>query len=111
MEILMNGYQVTFFTQQDRRNHGQPLADWLLLTAKNLGIKGGTVIAAAEGLGHDQRVHSAHFFELADQPMEVTFALSADEMTALFDVLGQEDIRLFYTKYPVEYGVVGKAPG
>ena len=24
----MNGYQVTFFTQQDRRNHGLPLADW-----------------------------------------------------------------------------------
>ncbi len=107
----MNGYQVTIFTQQDRRNHGQPLADWLLKAAKGLGISGGTVIAAAEGLGHDKRLHSAHFFELADQPIEITFALSEDEMTALFALLAQEPIRLFYTKTPIEYGVLGSAHG
>ncbi|HEY8906088.1 MAG TPA: DUF190 domain-containing protein [Rhodoferax sp.] len=105
----MNGFQVTFFTQQDRRNHGQPLADWLLKAAKGLGIAGGTVIAASEGLGHDKRLHSAHFFELADQPIEVTFALSEDQMKALFALLEREPIRLFYTKTPIEYGVLGGA--
>jgi uncharacterized protein len=105
----MNGYQVTFFTQQDRRNHGLPLADWLLKAAQGLGISGGTVLAASEGLGHDRRLHSAHFFELADQPVEVTFALSEAEITELFALLAKENIRLFYTKVPVEYGVVGTA--
>jgi uncharacterized protein len=105
----MNGYQVSFFTQQDRRNHGQPMADWLLKAAKDLGIAGGTVLAAAEGLGHDRRLHSAHFFELADQPVEILFALSEAELSALFALLAQENIRLFYTKVPVEYGVVGTA--
>ena len=105
----MNGYQVTFFTQQDRRNHGLPLADWLLKAALGLGISGGTVLAAAEGLGHDQRLHSAHFFELADQPVEITFALSEAEVSALFALLAKENIRLFYTKVPVEYGVIGTA--
>ncbi|WP_180130882.1 DUF190 domain-containing protein [Rhodoferax sp. BLA1] len=105
----MNGYQVTFFTQQDRRNHGLPLADWLLKAARDLGIAGGTVLAASEGLGHDRRLHSAHFFELADQPVEVTFALSEAEVSALFALLAQENIRLFYTKVPVEYGVIGAA--
>ena len=105
----MNGYQVTFFTQQDRRNHGLPLADWLLKAARGLGIAGGTVIAASEGMGHDRRLHSAHFFELADQPVEVTFALSEAEVAALFALLAQENVRLFYTKVPVEYGVVGAA--
>ena len=105
----MNGYQVSFFTQQDRRNHGQPLADWLLKAANDLGIAGGTVLAAAEGLGHDRRLHSAHFFELADQPVEILFALSEAELSALFALLAQENIRLFYTKVPVEYGVVGTA--
>lgn len=105
----MDGYQVTFFTQQDRLNHGQPLADWLLKAAKGLGIAGGTVLAASEGLGHDQRLHSAHFFELADQPVEITFALSEAEVSALFALLAKENIRLFYTKVPVEYGVVGAA--
>lgn len=105
----MNGYQVTFFTQQDRRNHGLPLAEWLLKAARDLGISGGTVLAAAEGLGHDQRLHSAHFFEFADQPLEVTFALSEAEVDALFALLAKENIRLFYTKVPVEYGVIGTA--
>ena len=105
----MNGYQVTFFTQQDRRNHGLPLADWLLKAARDLGIAGGTVLAASEGLGHDKRLHSAHFFELADQPVEVTFALSELEVGALFALLAQENVRLFYTKVPVEYGVIGAA--
>lgn len=107
----MNGFQVTFFTQQDRRNHGLPLADWLLKTARDLGVAGGTVIAATEGLGHDRRLHAAHFFELADQPVEITFVLSEAELNALFAVLATENIRLFYTKVPVEYGVVGTAPG
>ena len=105
----MNGYQVTFFTQQDRRNHGLPLADWLIKAARDLGIAGGTVLAASEGLGHDKHLHSAHFFELADQPVEVTFALSEAEVSALFALLAQENIRLFYTKVPVEYGVIGMA--
>ena len=105
----MNGYQVTLFTQQDRRNHGLPLADWLLKAARDLGIAGGTVLAASQGLGHDRRLHSAHFFELADQPVEVTFALSELEVSALFALLAQENIRLFYTKVPVEYGVLGTA--
>ena len=106
----MNGYQVTFFTQQDRHNHGMPLADWLLKAAKGLGIAGGTVIAAAEGLGHDKRLHSAHFFELADQPVEITFVLSEADTSVLFALLNQENIRLFYTKVAVEYGAVGAAP-
>nr|WP_242472648.1 DUF190 domain-containing protein [Rhodoferax fermentans] len=86
-----------------------PLADWLIKAARDLGIAGGTVLAASEGLGHDKRLHSAHFFELADQPVEVTFALSELEVSALFALLAQENVRLFYTKVPVEYGVIGAA--
>jgi PII-like signaling protein len=105
--MIMNGYQVTFFTQQDRRNHGLSLAEWLLKTAKELGISGGTVIPAAEGLGHDHRLHSAHFFELADQPVEITLVMSEAQTDQLFALLEKEDIRLFYTKVAVQYGTVG----
>lgn len=105
----MNGYQITFFTQQNRRHHHQPLAEWLLLSARNLGIGGATIISATEGYGHDRRIHSAHFFELADQPQEIVMTVSEDEAQRLFDFLAQEDIHLFYVKVPVEYGVIGKA--
>jgi len=100
----MQGYQLTFFTQQDRRHGFTPLGDWLLQEARRLGIKGATLIAAAEGFGHDRRMHSAHFFDLADQPQEVTMAVSADEASRFFHRLHEEKIAVFYMKTPIEFG-------
>lgn len=105
----MQGYQLTFFTQQDRYHEHQPLGDWLLKFAKSQGAAGGTLLGAGEGFDHTGHLHSAHFFELADQPLAVT--VSVDEATCerLLNALAQEDINLAYIKVPVEYGHVGKA--
>jgi PII-like signaling protein len=103
----VRGWQLTFFTQQDRHAHGKPLAHWLLEEARALGIRGATLITAAEGLGHNHRLHSAHFFDLADQPMEVVMAVTEEEADRLFARLSQEKIRLFYVRTAVEFGTVG----
>jgi len=107
----MNGYQITFFTQQDRRHRGKPMADWLVVLAGELGLRGATVIPASEGIGHHHRVHSAHFFELADQPLSVVMAVTSDEAARLFEGLRAEDVHLFYVKTPVEFGVTGDDDG
>ncbi|ALE58379.1 DUF190 domain-containing protein [Paraburkholderia sp. SIMBA_055] len=107
----MNGYQITFFTQQDRRHRGKPMADWLVVLAGELGLRGATVIPASEGIGHHHRVHSAHFFELADQPLSVVMAVTSDEAARLFERLRAEDVHLFYVKTPVEFGVTGDDDG
>jgi PII-like signaling protein len=104
----MQGYQLTFFTHQDVTHHHRPLAEWLLEEAKRIGIGGATLIQAAEGYGHHGRIHSAHFFELADQPVEVTMAVSEEEAGQLFERLQQEDVQVFYVKSPIEYGTTGK---
>ncbi|MDR3368865.1 DUF190 domain-containing protein [Rhodoferax sp.] len=104
----MKGYQITFFTQQDRRHKGKPLAEWLLLAARDLGVRGGTVVAASEGFGQHHRIHSAHFFELADQPQEVVMALSDDECKRLFALLKAESVHLFYVKTSVDFGLTGE---
>jgi len=103
----MNGYQVTFFTQQNRRHHGKPLADWLMLLAEEMNLHGATLIPASEGIGHHHRFHSAHFFELADQPLTVVMAVTAEECDRLFDRLKSEDVRIFYIKTTIEFGVLG----
>lgn len=103
----MHGYQITFFTQQDRRHRHQPMAEWLMLVARDLGLRGATVFAASEGYGQHRRVHSAHFFDLADQPQEVVMAVSEDEAADLFTYLEEEGVHLFYVKAPVEFGVLG----
>jgi PII-like signaling protein len=106
----MKGYQITFFTQQDKRHGGKPLAEWLMLTARDLGLHGATIVAASEGFGHRGRIHSAHFFELADQPQEVTLAATLEETSRLFDHLRKEGVHVFYVKSEVEFGVLGE-PG
>ena len=46
----MQGFQVTFFTQQDRRHGSLPLGEWLLQETRRLGVAGATLVAATEGL-------------------------------------------------------------
>lgn len=105
----MKGYQVTFFTQQDKRHAGTPMAEWLMFAARRMGLHGATIVAASEGFGHRGRIHSAHFFELADQPQEVTLACTAEELERLFDHLRKEGVHVFYVKSEVQFGVVGEA--
>ncbi len=106
----MNGYQITFFTQQDKCHHGKPLADWLVHLSREMGLHGATIIAASEGFGHHGRIHSAHFFELADQPLEVVMAVTVEESGRLFDRLKAEGVHLFYVRTAVEFGILGE-PG
>lgn len=104
----MNGYQLTFFTQQDRRVHGMPIGDWLVRVAREMGLHGATLFSGDEGFGRDHRIHSVRFFELTDQPVEVVMAVTADEADRLFDRLQAEGVHLFYVKTPVEFGVIGE---
>jgi uncharacterized protein len=104
----MKGYQITFFTRQDHRHRHKPLAEWLMLAARDLGLRGATVVAASEGFGQHRHLHSARFFELADQPQEVVVAVSEEEAERLFDFLKKEGVHLFYVKTPVEFGVLGE---
>ncbi len=105
----MKGYQIAFFTQQDHLHHGKPLGQWLLLLAREMGLPGATMVAGSEGYGHHRRIHSARFFELADQPQEVQIAASEADTERLFERLKAEGVHIFYVKTPVEFGVLGEA--
>jgi len=107
MNSGVQGFQITFFTQQNRRHGDKPVAECLLDIAHALGIQGATLLMGAEGFGHDRRVHSWRFFELAEQPIEVVMAVSAEEERRLFERLRAENIHVFYVKSAVEFGTLG----
>ena len=104
----MEGYQITFFTEQGRRHKGRQLAIWLMEAAKDLGIRGATLVSASQGFGHHGRWHSAHFFELSDQPLEIIMAVTPPQCDQLFKLLVEEKVRLVYVKAPVEFGLLGE---
>ena len=106
----MNGYQVSFFTVQGHRHAGKAIGDWLVQVAREMKLSGATLIPAAEGFGHHRRMHSMHFIELTDQPVEVVMIVTTEECDRLFERLRHEGVQLFYSKTPAEFGAIG-VPG
>jgi len=105
----MQGYQLTFFTEQERRHLHKPMGEWLLRFAQQHGAVGGTVMAGAQGFDHLGHIHSAHFFELADQPIAVTVSIDEAACQRLMEALAQEAIDVAYVKVPIEFGRIGVA--
>jgi uncharacterized protein len=101
------GYQVTFFTQQDRLQDDMPLAQWLIVQAGKLGFSGATLTGSLEGLGHDGRTHAVNMFDFSDQPVQTTMVLRNEELKRLFAFLEEQKVRVFYTKAAVEFGTLG----
>jgi uncharacterized protein len=103
----VKGYQVSFITEQNQRIEGKPATEWLIRLAKDLGCTGTTTFAGVESFGSDGRRHSAKFFELLDQPIEIMMAVTEQQATAILEKINTTDTRLFYIKIPVEYGEIG----
>lgn len=104
----MLGYQLTFFTQQNRNHKGRPLARWLLEEAIKIGIDGATLTPAFEGYGRERKLCSARLFDLTEQPLQVTMALSETDGDRIFNRLKEEKINIFYIKTPIEFGMTQK---
>ena len=102
----MQGYQLNFITELDRRIEGKQPIEWLMHQAKLLGISGVTAFSGVESIGSHGR-HSARFFELTDQPVEIMMAVSQTQAANLLDKINATDTRLFYIKIPIEYGELG----
>ncbi|MGH8460600.1 MAG: DUF190 domain-containing protein [Stenotrophobium sp.] len=103
-----NGVSLRFFVHENRKCHGLLAYEWLLEAAKKLGIPGGTVYRSIAGYGRHGVLHEQHFFELAgDLPVQVVFVLGNADAQRLLDFVANEKTSLFYTRCPVEFGVIG----
>ena len=104
----VQGYQLTFFTSQDHRHRGKCVAEWLVDQARAMGIGGATMIGGNEGFGHHRRLHKVHLVDVHEQPMEVIMAVTADEADRLLSKVTAEHVKVFYSKSPVEFGMLGE---
>jgi len=102
----VNGYQITFYLEQNQRHQGKPLGEWLIALTQELQLHGATLQAALEGFGRSGRIHAAHFVELADRPMEFITVVTAEEAERLFARLRTEQVKLFYVRTAVEFGAL-----
>ncbi|AMK11710.1 DUF190 domain-containing protein [Pseudodesulfovibrio indicus] len=100
----MQGYFITFFTQQSREHEGMPIATWIVEAARAIGVRGATLFSGREGFGHDGRFHSDNFFDLDDPPVQVALALTGEECDALLTRCAESNLRVFYTRSEIEFG-------
>jgi PII-like signaling protein len=104
----MQGTYLRFYVHENRKHHGLLLYEWLLETAKNAGIHGGSAFRAIAGYGRHGVLHEQHFFELAgDLTVEIEFLLSEEQAQMLLGVLREENVPVFYAKATADFGMVG----
>jgi PII-like signaling protein len=105
--FVMKGMLLRFYVHENRKHDHVLLYEWLLAEARKLGIHGGSAFRAIAGFGRHGVIHEEHFFELAgDLPVEIDFAVGADDAERLLDRIRAERISVFYVRLPIEFGVV-----
>jgi len=103
----MKGFQLIFSTLKSRKHpNGEYISHWLINVAEKLNIKESTILQATQGIGRDGKLHSASFFELADEPIEIIMNIDESACEKLFALLKEEKLGLFYTKTAIEYGTI-----
>lgn len=99
----MQGFEVIFIAPRSRRHHGKSTLDAIAAIARKQGIKRMTRRVDAEGTGAHGHMHSAHFFELADEPEELMFVLDGDEADKLVSAVRDDRMHVFCLRRQIEY--------
>lgn len=94
---------LAFYVSEKQHHAGMSLYEWLLERAKAQGIGGGSVFRAIAGYGRHGKMHEETFFELAGElAVKVEFVLDEEQAEKLLDSLHAEDLKIMYTRQPVE---------
>lgn len=111
MNRLKSGYEVIFIVPESRRHDGKRVYDWIVETAKGLGIGRMTQRGDVEGTGADGKLHSAHFFDLADQSIELMYAMDEETAERFVTAVEATGAPLFCICRPVHFGQLNDKSG
>lgn len=104
-----NGVFLRFIVQERQHIHGMLVYDWLLDTARQMNVRGGSALRVIAGYGRHRVLHESHFIELQGElPIEVDFIASEQEAEALLARVRAEKLSLFYVKFPAQFGIAGQ---
>jgi PII-like signaling protein len=101
----MNAVALRFYVHETRRHHKHKalLFEWLLETAREMGVHGGSAFLAVAGYGRHGVMHEQRFFELPEAlPVMVEFIVSEEEADKLVAMARAEKIRMFCTRTATE---------
>jgi PII-like signaling protein len=91
MHLPEEGYLLRIFIGESDRHAGQPLFEWLVLQARELGLAGATVLRGVMGFGANTRV--IHTFKIEhlseDLPMIVEIVDTREKLEAFLESMDE----------------------
>jgi PII-like signaling protein len=106
----MKGSCLKVYMTEEQKHDGKLLVEWLLERARQMGIPGASIFRATEGYGRHGVVHAETFFELAGKlPVELEIVATDDHIERLLGLIRAEGLKLFYVRFPVEFGTLDGA--
>lgn len=103
----MKGFELIFIAARSRRHNGRPVLDEVARLAGTLDIRRMTRRYDVSGVGADGHSHSAHFFELTDEPEELMFVLDGDKADRLLRAVEEAEPHVFCLRRPIDYWQFG----
>lgn len=108
---MKEGLEITFMAPQNRRHQGKKVMDLVMEEAHQLGITRCTSRLISEGTGRNDVLYSAHFLDLADQPVELVFVVEKELGDALVTAIMHAELPVFCVRKAVEFGNLGWVNG
>lgn len=95
------------YAREGQQHRGHLLSDWLLDSARSMGVAGCTVLRASAGFGR-HGLHEDTFFELGGElPVIIELVLTQTQADAVLALCAEQTLHLFYTLTPVTAGITG----
>ena len=88
MMLPEEGHLLRIFIGENDKHNGKPLYEWLVLTAREQGLAGATVLRGIEGFGAKSRLHTAKILRLSeDLPIVVEFVDTREKLEAFLPIV------------------------
>jgi PII-like signaling protein len=83
MKVEGKARRLTIYIGEGDTWEGKPLASWIVLKARELGLAGATVLRGLEGFGANSRIHTSHILDLStDLPLVIEIIDSQERIAA-----------------------------
>jgi PII-like signaling protein len=88
MNLPVDSFLLRIFIGESDRHDGRPLHEAIVLTARELGLAGATLLRGAEGFGASSHLHTSKILRLsADLPLIIEIVDSEEKINAFLPVL------------------------
>jgi hypothetical protein len=91
MMLPEQGYLLRIFIGESDKHHDQPLYEWIVLKAREMGLAGATVLRGMMGFGAHSRIHTVKIQRLSeDLPIIIELVDTREKLENFLSVIDNE---------------------